>query len=160
MAQSKIVDESEVIRWFEEDRTYPWMQEQYREKYGIETTIPMWSAFRRRRGLDRRNLRADDLIPWKVKDEHRHLYPALMLRAEGRRRAQEQAEAEGKKPRATISDRDAKRLASWKRMLEDDSLVVHYDPDTEDGFFYVPREDGDAEFIRKPASKTGNKARD
>ncbi|MFG2850885.1 MULTISPECIES: hypothetical protein [Streptomyces] len=160
MARSKIVDESEVIRWFEEERTYPWMQAQYLEKYGIETTIPMWSAFRRRRGLDRRNLRADDLIPWKVKDEHRHLYPALMLRAEGRRRAQEQAKADGKTPKATISDRDAKRLASWKRMLEADGLVVHYDPDTEDGFFYVPREEHDAELIRRPKSTTGNKARD
>jgi hypothetical protein len=31
---------------------------------------------------------------------------------------------------------------------------VHYDPDTEDGFFYVPRLDSDADIIRKPRIKT------
>ncbi|MER7109676.1 hypothetical protein [Streptomyces sp. NPDC000229] len=125
------------------------MQQTYREKYGIETTIPMWAAFRRRKGLDRRNLRADDLIPWKVKAEHRHLYPAIMLRAEARLRAGRE-----------LNERDTKRLANWKQTLEEDKLVVHYDEDTTEGFFYVPREPGDADLIRAPKLKTGNQARD
>ncbi len=137
------------MRWFEENRTYEWMQQTYREKYGIETTIPMWAAFRRRKGLDRRNTRADELLPWKVNPEHRHLYPALMLRLEGRLR-------DGR----PIDPVKMRRLESWKQSLAEDNLVVHYDPETEEGFFYIPREEQDTDLIRKPKVKTGNQARD
>ncbi|MEU2111506.1 hypothetical protein [Streptomyces sp. NPDC019507] len=149
MPPRKIQDEAEVIRWFEEGRTYEWMQAEYLRKYNIETSVPMWSAFRRRKGLDRRNLRADDLLPWKVRPEHRHAYPAIMLRTEARLRAGRD-----------MTERDSKRLSSWKTMLADEGLVVHYDPDTEDGFFYVPREAGDADLIREPQSRDGNRAQD
>ncbi|MEV5149978.1 hypothetical protein AB0L14_37905 [Streptomyces sp. NPDC052727] len=150
MPPRKIVDEQEVIRWFEEGRTYTWMQETYREKYGIETTIPMWSAFRRRRGLDRRHLRAADLLPWRMKDEHRHLYPAIMLRAEARQRAGRE-----------LNERDQARLTAWRRWLDEEKLVVHYDADTADGFFYVPREEQDTDIIREPPKdKTGNQPQD
>ncbi|MFI1655606.1 hypothetical protein ACH4ZU_11965 [Streptomyces sp. NPDC020472] len=149
MPPRKIQDEQEVIRWFEEGRTYTWMQETYRTKYNIETTIPMWAAFRRRKGLDRRNLRDDELIPWKVEDEHRHLYPLMMLRIEARVRAGREE-----------SEHNLKRLASWKEKLKNRGLVVHYDPETEAGFFYVPHEESDTDLIREPSQKTGNKARD
>ncbi|MGA5019237.1 hypothetical protein ACPCAA_17695 [Streptomyces griseoincarnatus] len=149
MPPRKIQNESEVIRWFEEGRTYEWMQQTYREKYNIETTVPMWAAFRRRKGLDRRNLRADNLLPWKVKAEHRHLYPAIMLRCEARLRAGRE-----------LNERDTKRLANWKTMLDEDKLVVHYDPDTTEGFFYIPREERDTDLIREPQVATGNKAND
>ncbi|WP_371671213.1 hypothetical protein OG985_28495 [Streptomyces sp. NBC_00289] len=149
MPPRKIQDEAEVIRWFEEGKTYEWMQAEYLRKYNIETSVPMWSAFRRRKGLDRRNLRDDSLIPWKIKAEHRHMYPAIMLRVEGRVRADR-----------NNSERDLNRVTSWKEMLAEGNLVVHYDPDTEDGFFYVPREDGDTDLIRRPKDATGNKAQD
>ncbi|SNS50738.1 hypothetical protein [Actinacidiphila glaucinigra] len=150
MPPRKIVNEQEVIRWFEENRTYTWMQEEYRRKYGIETTIPMWSAFRRRRGIDRRHMRASDLLPWRMKDEHRHLYPAMMLRAEARERA-----GRG------VTGREETRLAAWRTMLKEENLVVHYDADTEEGFFYVPREEGDTDIIREPPqAKRGNKPQD
>ncbi|MCD7438972.1 hypothetical protein K4B79_12130 [Streptomyces lincolnensis] len=149
MGARKIQDEEEVKRWFEEGRTYEWMQAYYLEHYNIETTIPMWAAFRRRKGLDRRNLRDDALIPWKVNEEHRHLYPVMMLRAEARLRA-------GR----TLSPDDARKLTNWKAFLKEDNLVVHYDEETPDGFFYVPREEKDADLIREPETKTGNQARD
>ncbi|MFJ3974902.1 hypothetical protein [Streptomyces sp. NPDC090021] len=149
MPATKIQDKAEVLRWFEEGRTYEWMVQAYEEKYEITTTVPMWAAFRRRNGLDRRNTRADDLIPWKIRKDHRHLYPVMMLRAEGRLRA-------GK----PVSEAIMKKLASWKQSLEEDSLVVHYDPETEDGFFYIPREERDTDLIREPMLKTGNQARD
>ncbi|MEU3265129.1 hypothetical protein [Streptomyces bacillaris] len=149
MPKSKIQDKTEVLRWFREGRTYAWMVQQYEEKYGITTSEPMWAAFRRRNGIDRRNLRSDDLLPWKLKEEHRHLYPAMMLRAEGRTRA-------GK----PVSEVNARKLESWKRTLADDNLVVHYDPDTEEGFFYIPREDQDTDLIREPKVRTGHQARD
>ncbi|WP_405436563.1 hypothetical protein OG373_06340 [Streptomyces avidinii] len=143
MGRRKIQDESEVIRWFEEGRTYQWMIEEYRRKYDIETVVSMWGNFRRRRGLDRRIVRNDDLIPWFVKEEHRWAYPLAMLRAEGRRRA-------GKE----LTETDESRLASWLGMLKKKGSVVHYDPDTEEGFSYVPRQAGDNDMIRRPDTKT------
>ncbi|MCY0933617.1 hypothetical protein [Streptomyces sp. H34-S4] len=143
MGKRKIQDESEVIRWFEEGRTYQWMIDEYKRKYGVETVPSMWGNFRRRRGLDRRIVRDDDLIPWHVKEEHRWAYPLAMLRAEARHRA-------GK----ALTETDQSRLASWLDMLKDSSAVVHYDPDTEDGFHYIPRQAGDDDIIHPPKTKT------
>ncbi|MCU7821421.1 hypothetical protein [Kitasatospora sp. DSM 101779] len=148
MAARKIVNESEVIRWFEEGRTYAWMVEEYRRKYGIETVQSMWGNFRRRRGLDRRLTRDDHLIPWAVKPEHRWAYPVIMLRTEARRR-------DGK----TLTGNDSDRLATWLRMLDDENRVVHYDAGTTEGFHYVQREPGDRDIVRAPERRTGRPAR-
>ncbi|MET8111167.1 hypothetical protein [Streptomyces prasinus] len=142
MGKRKIQDEQEVIRWFEEGRTYQWMIDEYKRKYHIDTVASMWGNFRRRRGLDRRIVRNDELIPWFVKEEHRWAYPLAMLRAEARRREDKATED------------DLTRLAAWKKMIEENNVVVHYDPDTEDGFFYIPREPQDDDLIRRPAKKT------
>lgn len=149
MGASKIVNEQEVIRWFEEGLTYREMVDLYREKYNIETVPSMWSNFRRRRGLDGRIIRNDELIPWAVKPEHRWLYPVQMLRTEARRRAG-----------VELSDSDRSRLESWMRTIEEEKVVVHYDGDTEEGFFYVPREESDEDIIRRPKIRTGRRAED
>lgn len=143
MAASKIVDEQEVIRWFEEGKTYQEMQQIYLDKYNIETVPSMWGNFRRRRGLSRRIARNDELIPWHVKAEHRWAYPVAMLRAEARRRAGFE-----------LPDDMQGRVNSWLKMLEEQKAVVHYDPDTEQGFFYVPREGEDDDIIHRPRQKT------
>lgn len=140
---TKIVDEGEVVRWFDEGRTYQWMVDEYKRKYNIETVPSLWGNFRRRRGLARRINRDDELIPWFVKNEHRWSYPLAMLRVEGRVRA-------GMEIRPT----DAERHATWRRRLDEMNAVVHYDPDTDEGFFYVPREKGDTDIIRRPRAKT------
>ncbi|QYW07876.1 immunity repressor [Streptomyces phage RedBear] len=143
MPARKIQDEGEVLRWFEEGRTYDWMVEEYKRKYNIETVPSLWGNFRRRRGLPRRIVRDDDLIPWHINEEHRWLYPLAMLRVEARLRAG-----------AKVTDLEMSRVTSWKNMLEEEGAVVHYDPDTEDGFFYVPRQPGDDDLIHKPLRKT------
>ncbi|MFF3249749.1 hypothetical protein ACFYWP_01795 [Actinacidiphila glaucinigra] len=143
MAKRKIQNEQEVIRWFEEGKTYQWMIDEYKRKYGIETVPSMWGNFRRRRGLDRRITRDDDLIPWEVKEEHRWKYPVAMLRVEARLR-------DGRE----LTDADRARLESWKEMLAEEDAVVHYDPDTEDGFHYIKRQAGDVDLIHRPPRKT------
>jgi hypothetical protein len=148
MGARKIQNEQEVLRWFEEGRTYKWMVEEYRRKYAIDTVPSLWGNFRRRRGLDRRLTRDDDLIPWLLNPEHRWLYPVVMLRAEARRR-------DGKE----LSADETKRLATWKQMLAENDAVVHYDPDTEDGFHYVPRGAGDHDLIHEPEVKTTTRPR-
>lgn len=144
MGASKIQDEAEVIRWFEEGRTCAWMVEEYRRKYNIETVPSLWGNFRRRRGLQRRIVRDDVLIPWFVKREHRWAYAVMMLRTEARRRA-------GKPLTGDMEH----QLDVWLDNLKADDAVVHYDPDTEEGFFYVPRRPGvDTDIIRKPERVT------
>ncbi len=144
MPGRKIEDEGEVIRWFDEGRTYDWMVQQYRHKYAKGVQPSMFGNFRRRRGLARRIVRNDDLVPWHVREEHRWAYSVAMLRAEARRRA-------GKE----VPHADLERLESFKKSLEEQSCVIHYDPSSKEGFIRVPRRPGiDNDLIREPRRKT------
>ncbi|MDH6462042.1 hypothetical protein M2302_002217 [Micromonospora sp. A200] len=144
MPARKIQNEQEVLRWFEEGRSYQWMIDEYKRKYNIETVPSLWGNFRRRKGLESRYTRNDELIPWALRDEHRWLFPAMMLRTEARRR-------EGKE----LREEDATRLSAFVARLKNKKLVVHYDPDTEEGFFYVPAREGiDTDLVRVPERKT------
>lgn len=87
MTATKIRDEAEVLRWFEEGRTYQWMTDEYLRKYNIVTVPSLWGNFRRRKGLARRINRDDDMIPWYVEPEHRWGYPLHMLRVAARAEA-------------------------------------------------------------------------
>ncbi|WNV90325.1 hypothetical protein [Umezawaea sp. Da 62-37] len=145
MPASKIQSEQEVLDWLADGKTYQWMVEEYRRKYHIETTISMWSNFRKRRGLETRIARDADLVPWKVKDEHQWSTPLTMLRLLARCRGD-----------FALRDVDQTRLDNWLHELKLSNAVVHYDPDTEAGFFYVPREEGDSEFIRPPSRPQDN----
>lgn len=147
-AHSKVQDMQEALRWLEEGRTYQWCVDEYKRKYHIETSISMWAALRRRNGIDNRIVRDDALIPWAVNEEHRHSHAVSMLRAEARRRA-------GRQLTPLMED----MLDTWLRGLERDGNVVHYDPDTEEGWWYVPRRDGiDLDLIREPDRKTGRRS--
>lgn len=149
MPASKIQDEREVIRWFEEGRTYEWMTAEYLRKYNIETVPSLWGNFRRRRGLVRRITRDDGLIPWSVDPKHRWAYPLQMLRLEARQRAGE-----------PVREADAARHRNFIAKLRDERLVVAYDPTT--GFSYVPREPSDHDIVRMPkvAARTSRHAAD
>ena len=143
-AKTKIQDAAEVRRWLDEGRTYDWMIQEYGRKYELSVSRGMFSNFRARNGMDRRVARDDDLIPWAVKPEHRWAYPLAMLRVEARRRT-------GFDLRAT----DADRLEKWKARLVAEGLVVHYEPGTKQGWWYVPRREGvDKDLIREPDEKT------
>ncbi|HEX2905041.1 MAG TPA: hypothetical protein VHO01_16425 [Jatrophihabitans sp.] len=143
MGARKIVNEDEVIRWFEQGLTYEEMSQRYLDKYHIETVPSLWGNFRRRRGLPKRIVRDDQLIPWNVRQEHRWRYPVAMLRVEARKRAGYELDAD-----------DETRLTNWHSFLTDNNVVVYYDPDLPDGFVYVPREPQDDDIIRRPAVAT------
>lgn len=145
-AHSKVQDMQEALRWLEEGKTYQWIVDEYIRKYNIETTISMWAAIRRRNGINVRLVRDDDLIPWAVKPEHRHAHAVSMLRAEARKRA-------GK----TLTPLMADMLEAWLNGLERDETVVHYDPDTNEGWWYVPRLPSDTDIVRTPKQKTGRR---
>ena len=144
MGKVKIQDEAEVVRWFTEGRTYRWMVEEHDRKYHIRLSPSAFSNFRVRKGLQRRIAREPELIPWEISLPHRWAYPLAMLRVEARRRS-------GFEVRAA----DVERLESWKRGMNEDGVVVHYDPDTEQGWWYVPRRPGiDTGLIHEPSRAT------
>ena len=84
-------------------------------------------------------VRHDDTLPWRVKSKHAMEYPARMLRALGRRN-------KGLPIGEELSD----RLDSYLRDLDKDNAVVHYDAETPEGFWHVPREPQDKGYIRQP----------
>lgn len=142
VGKRKIVDEGEVRDWIEEGKPYRWMVEEYDRKYNRHVSASMFSEFRATRGLARRVVRDPELIPWAVKPEHRVDSILGYLRTEARVRAGEAPE-----------DLSYGARTNWQafiRRLAEENLVVHYDPDTEQGFFLVPREPGDTDIIRRP----------
>jgi hypothetical protein len=142
MPASKIQDEQEVIRWIQEEKPYAWMVEEYMRKYHIKTTVTMFSNFRRRKGLAPRIARDPNVVPWALKEEHGWATPLTLLRLEARRR--------NNFPLRAV---DKTRLENWLKELKEKNVVVHYDPDTDQGFFYVPREEGDDDIIRRPPAQ-------
>jgi hypothetical protein len=145
MAKTKIVDEAEARKWMEAGKPYSWMQQQYRDKYNIDTSYSMWGNLRRKWGYGLRMQHDDQLIPWKVEPQHRWAYPLAMLRAESRVRRGEE-----------LREQDARKLPAFLKKLEDENLVVMYEPRTEEGFWLVPREPEDTDIIRTPKRKTTN----
>lgn len=94
--------------------------------------------------------RHDDLLPWVVREEHRGKYAAKMLRLEGQRRSGS----------ARLAAQWERKLDAWLKKLEQDDTVVHYEPETEQGFWYVRRRYDtagnkiDTDLIRDPKIKT------
>lgn len=79
-------------------------------------------------------------IPWKLLPEHRHMHPAKMLRT--------QARLDKGLP---VGPSLARQCHAWRAALEADGVVVHYDPETDEGFHRVPRRPGiDQWWVREP----------
>jgi hypothetical protein len=141
-AEAKIQDHTEVDRWIREGLTYKQMAEIYRER-GIEIGQGAFAMYALRSAKHEARLpRHRDLIPWALEKQHRHKMDVQMLRAESRRRRGEDL------PAVT-----ARKLGAWTRRLQDENAVIHYDPGTEQGFFWIPREPQDDDIIRRPADR-------
>lgn len=144
MPGEKLQSADEFRRWWDEGRTYQWIINKYREKYGIDVTLGAIGNWRARLGLERRQQRNMSLIPWEIEEKHRYRHVLAMLRAEGRRRAG-----------APLARLQEHRLESWLHWMSENDCVVHYDPETDEGFHYVPRRSGvDADLVRTPLRST------
>lgn len=140
MVRSLLQNEDEFRRWYLAGRAPKWIVAKYRDKYGIEISSSTIGNWRVRLGLPPRQVRDVQLIPWTIARHHRNAHDLNMLRQEARRRAGDR-----------LMPRLAKMLGSWKAGLAEDDAVVHYDPDTREGWFHVPRRHGiDKDLIRVP----------
>lgn len=136
-------DDATLRAWLAEGITYKEMTERWLEKTGIEITEGAISVYlarhRDRLGFPLRRPRYAELIPWRVRDAHATHEAVRMLRLEARLRKGEK-----------LPEYDRQRLEDWKKFLQEDKRVVHYDPDYRYGFVYVPRQKGDDDLIRPP----------
>ncbi|MGI5530140.1 hypothetical protein ACQEVX_22955 [Streptomyces syringium] len=140
--KSKIKDEAELLRWFDAGKPYTWMAAQYLLKYNEEVSPSLFASYRSRKGLPTRLVKDPDLVPWdKIQERHWWKAPLTMLRIEARRRHKGEAALTGDEP---------ERNARWLKWMEENRAVVYYDPDTEEGFHYVERNEHDTDLARKP----------
>lgn len=143
-AKSKIEDEGEALRWIEEGHTYAWMAKEHAEKYGVRLSPTTFSELRKRHGMPRRAARDVDLLPWAIRREHRKGYILGLLRAEARLRAG-----------MAVSEVEAGKVEGFKSRLARDNRVIHYEPETERGWYLVPRREGiDTDIIRRPDKRS------
>ena len=106
------------------------------ERYGLKSSNP--------------RPRYEDTLPWEVHIEHAHHTDARMLRLEGRRRR-----------RGKLTEKEKRLLTNWTKLLHESNAVVHYDPLTEKGWWWVPREPEDGgDIIRRPEAHKQIKARE
>lgn len=110
-----------------------------KEHMGIEVTTEALTMWRKRRGLDRKPVNPKR-IPWKLRPEHAVTVEAQAIRSHSRR-----------EDGLTVDKERSRILASMERRLYPQGLVIHYDADTERGWWAVPARPGiDLGLVREP----------
>lgn len=97
---------------------------------GTRISVPDLVAAMTRAPATFRTDTSAETIPWQVRVTHLKEYPARMLRLLSRRR-------EG----APLSTNEDRRLDDWLARLKSDDAVVAYNPSSENGFYYVEKND-------------------
>ena len=148
MTQQKL-DDSEVEQLLRSGMTQVGVVAMYRKK-GVDVTQSAISQAISTGRIKVDTDRATGGIPWLLKPEHRHRHAARMLRTQARLDAG-----------LTVGQSLRPQVDAWRVSLEGEDSVIHYDPDTEEGFWRVPRRDGiDAWWVRNPdLDNDGNPAR-
>ena len=136
-----------VLRWLAEGVTQREIVERLAQQV-VDTTQSAVAMLKARHATGKRaetmrTATRADLLPWSLRPEHRQLHAAKMLRAKSRLDRGED-----------IGPSQKRQLESWLAGLEADQACIHYDPDTEQGFWRVPRRPGLDGIIRDPGVKT------
>ena len=140
----KVIPDSEVDQLLRRGLTDREVAKYLADHHNIFVTDNAITIWRRRRGDALKRGRHNDLLPWTVKTEHAFKYIPKLLRFEARVRNGE-----------TLTPADARRLELFKDKLtaanDGRGAVVHYDPDTEQGWWIVEKRPGiDQGLIRDP----------
>jgi hypothetical protein len=120
-------DNATLRRWVQDEGlTHEQVTQRVYETTGQKVARSTVAAALHRAGLTKKQARYDRELPWRVKPQHAAAYPARMLRDLGRIR-------QG----GSLPEDEQARFQSWLAMIEDEQVVVAYDPDSVPGFFYV-----------------------
>lgn len=131
-AHRLVPDPTTLRRWLDEGLTHQQIADRQADITGERVTRSAVSAAISRLGLSKPAPRYAEELPWKVHVQHIKAYPARMLRLLGKRRAG-----------VEMGPEDVRRLDSWLELLREQDAVVAYAPDSEEGFLYVRRQNGD-----------------
>ena len=132
MARPRIgPDKSQLKLYLAQGLTHQQIVDQWFADSGVRLSRSTVSMAVARHELDSANPRPSypHELPWVVAEEHRYHPDARMLRLEGRSRA-------GGK----LNPDQKRALDNWKQELEEQDAVVHYERDTDEGFFWIPRQ--------------------
>ena len=138
MTRQKL-DDSEVEQLLRSGLSQMAVVAMYREK-GVDVTQSAISQAISTGRIKVDTDRAAGGIPWLLKPEHRHRHAARMLRTQARLDSGH-----------TVGQSLLPQVTQWRAGLEAEDSVIHYDPDTEEGFWRVPRRGGvDGWWVRDP----------
>ena len=130
-AKRIIPSESILIGWAESGMTQEQMRQRIFEETGVLPGKSTVSAALSRAGLTHK-VRYDDFIPWpRIAVEHNQHYILNMLRV-GARLSRN----------LPVKPADRRRYEKWRKDVDAKNASIHYDPETVDGFYYVPRPEG------------------
>ena len=125
----------EIIRMMEKEGL---TQGEIADRYGVGPAAVSAALAREGKTKDRRVY--PELIPWRVRQIHNNSYDLRMLRWEGQMRNG-----------MNLPSYRLQKLANWKNNLRQADAVIHYDPDTEQGFFRVEKRPRiDIDLVRIP----------
>lgn len=114
-------------------------QREIAEMYGVSRSAIGMAKMTYGLEAGKKRERYMDMIPWKVRPEHRMHWDARMLRLEARRRAGQD-----------LTDGQLRWLQGWRDDLEAANAVVMYNPRSEAGFHWVTKRDTDDDILRRP----------
>lgn len=142
MPAKKIPDLLVERLYEEEGLTATEIVEYLRVHMGIEVSREALAMWRKRRGLDRKPA-SPKRIPWKLRPEHTSTVEAQAIRSHSRR-----------EDGLVVDDERTRILKRMEERLYPRGLVIHYDPATEQGWWYVPARPGiDLGLVREPDDK-------
>jgi len=140
-AKRKMPSDSTLEKWLAEGLDHHAIQRRIFEREGEEVAISTISGHLSRIGLTNR-IRYDDFIPWgRIATDHNHAYQLTMLRIGARL-----------KHGLPVRQTDKARYEDWAEAIKEKGVVVHYERDSPDGFYYVAARKGiDTGLVRDPA---------
>lgn len=147
-AYGVLPDRTELRRMKDAGMTHQQIADEVERRTGQKVTRNAVTMAMARHGLSGNPTRYAEEIPWRVRQKHERHYALAMLRLYARQR------------RGVGLNRDQdQRLTSWLGQLRENDRVVYYQPNSPDGFYYVPRlpDDGDG-IIRQPEEEQDTQA--
>lgn len=142
MPGQKIENVQQVLHWFDRGLTPTEVQVLYQATYHVEATPEAFlNIFKRARSeAPGGGYPQNPLLPWKLAPRHRGDTIAQRLRTEWRRRRG-----------LPVDPAKARDLDSWLSWMKASDLVVDYDPESDEGFAFLPRRPGvDGDLIYEP----------
>lgn len=126
----RVPDADQMRAYLDKGLTHAQISDAWLKDSGVRVSRSTVSMAIARYGLKdhspRAHMRHEDILPWKLEPEHVYKPEARLLRLEGRRRAGHQ-----------LREDESRWLENWKAELKDAGAVIHYDPDTPEGFHWA-----------------------